>query len=158
MTDDLASKQTASYWVNTVSLDHVRLGVEGGFTQADHGRSTRLSRLRPGDGLVFYSPRTAMRGGEPLQQFTALGRVTGTEPYQVEMNPDFHPWRLTVDFLEGRPAPARPLVGDLEFIADPKRWGYPFRRGLFEVGRADFLRIASAMGIDWFTGVESDPR
>jgi len=158
MTDQLAGKETASYWVNTVSLEHVRLGVEGGFTQADHGRSTRLRRLRPGDGLVFYSPRTEMRGGTPLQEFTAIGRVSGIAPYQVDLEPDFHPWRLTVDFLEARPAPARPLVGDLEFIADPKRWGYPFRRGLFEVCSADFLRIASAMGIDWVAGGRPDSR
>lgn len=140
------------YWVNTVSLEHVRVGVEGGFTQADHGRATRLRRLSPGDGLVCYSPRTAMRGGDRLQEFTALGRVTGTEPYQVEMSPDFHPWRLTVDFLAVTPAPARPLVPDLDFIPDPKRWGYPFRRGLFEIGRADFLRIATAMRVAWDTG------
>lgn len=144
---------SATYWVNTVSLEHVQLGVEGGFTQADHGRSTRLKRLRPGDGLVFYSPRTAMRAGLPLQEFTALGRVTGTEPYQVEISPDFHPWRLTVDFLEVTAASARPLVADLDFIPDPKRWGYPFRRGLFQIGRADFLRIAKAMGIGWDASV-----
>lgn len=144
MTDD-----NAAYWVNTVSLEHVLAGVEGGFTQADHGRSTRLRRLHPGDGLVFYSPRTTMRVGDPLRAFTALGRVTGSEPYQVEMTSDFHPWRLTVDFVEASAAPARPLVADLDFIADPKRWGYPFRRGLFEIGRADFLRIAEAMGVHW---------
>jgi hypothetical protein len=30
------------YWINTVSLEHVERGVEGGFTQADHGKNTRL--------------------------------------------------------------------------------------------------------------------
>ncbi len=137
------------YWVNTVSLEHVRLGVQGGFTQADHGRSTRLKRLSPGDGLVFYSPRTAMGAGASLQEFTALGLVTGTEPDKVQMSPDFSPWRLAVEFLDVRPAPVRPLVPDLEFIPDPKRWGFPFRRGLFEIGQSDFRRIAEAMGIDW---------
>ena len=152
MTDsEPTSRSEPRYWVNTVSLEHVRLGVAGGFTQADHGRSTRLKRLRPGDGLVFYSPRTAMRSGAPLQEFTALGSVSGDEPYQVEMSPDFNPWRLSVEFLEVTAAPARPLVPDLEFIADPKRWGYPFRRGLFEIGRPDFLRIDEAMDVDWET-------
>lgn len=149
MTEKRTGEQDGAYWVNTVSLEHVQAGVEGGFTQADHGRATRLRRLRPGDGLVFYSPRTAMRGGQPVQEFTALGRITGVEPYQVELGPDFHPWRLGVEFLEVTPAPARPLVGDLDFVADPRRWGYPFRRGLFEIGRADFLRISGALGIDW---------
>jgi len=138
-----------SFWVNTVSLEHVRLGVEGGFTQADHGRSTRLKRLRASDGLVFYSPRTSMRGGAALQQFTALGRVTDTEPYQVQLTAEFHVWRRNVEFLKVTAAPARALVADLDFIPDPKRWGYPFRRGLFAIDRSYFVRIASAMGIDW---------
>jgi hypothetical protein len=34
----------------------------------------------------------------------------------------------------------------LPAIVDKKRWGYPFRRGLFEVTRRDFERIACAMG------------
>src|SRR5205085_10162722 len=66
---------SARCWVNTVSLDHVRRAVEGGFTQADHGSRTGLTRLRSGDGLVFYSPRTAFHDGQPLQQFTAVGVV-----------------------------------------------------------------------------------
>ena len=39
------------YWINTISLDHVELGVIGGFTQADHGRNTRLRRLERADWL-----------------------------------------------------------------------------------------------------------
>jgi EVE domain len=140
---------TARCWVNTVSLDHVRRAVEGGFTQADHGARTRLTRLRPGDGLVFYSPRTAFHDGEPLQQFTALGLVAGAEPYQVEMAADFRPWRVAVDFLTSEPTAARPLVGRLSFVTDPGRWGLPFRRGLFEVPRSDFVTIAAAMGVRW---------
>ncbi len=140
---------TARCWVNTVSLDHVRRGAAGGFTQADHGARTRLQRLRPGDGLVFYSPRTAFQGGEPLQQFTALGVVRGDEPYQVEMSPDFRPWRVAVDFLPAQPTAARPLVGRLSFVTDPGRWGLPFRRGLFEVPQSDFATIAAAMTVTW---------
>jgi len=158
MTEQGTGHLGGRYWINTISLAHVRLGVSGGFTQADHGRSTRLKRLSAGDGLVFYSPRTAMHAGTPVQEFTALGKVTGSAPYQIEVSADFHPWRLSVDFLEVRPAPARPLVPDLQFIPDPQRWGLPFRRGLFEIGRTDFFRIAGAMGIDEPTFMTSVPR
>jgi hypothetical protein len=136
------------YWINTVSREHVLRGIEGGFTQADHGRATRLRRLERGDWIVFYSPRTELRGGEPLQHFTAIGRIEDGEPYQVEMTPDFHPWRRRVDFLACREAPIRPLLEALDFIPDPKRWGFPFRRGLFEVGVDDFALIAEAMGVE----------
>jgi hypothetical protein len=132
-------------WINTVSLEHVQRGVEGGFTQADHGRDTRLRQLHPGDQIAFYSPRTAMRSGEPLQQFTALGTVTGDSTYQVEMGPDFHPWRLEVAFEEVTPAPIKPLLESLAFITDKKKWKIPFRRGLFEIAESDMDAIRTAL-------------
>jgi hypothetical protein len=133
------------HYVNTVSLDHLRRGVNGGFTQANHGRITGLERLRRGDLIVFYSPKTAFEGGEPLQSFTALGRVADEDPYQVEMTATFHPWRRRVEFLPSEEAPIRPLIERLDFIADKQHWGMPFRRGLFEISKGDFDRIARAM-------------
>ena len=137
-----------NYWVNTVSKEHVLRGVEGGFTQADHGKNTRLRHLQRGDLLVFYSPRTELRGGAPVQAFTALGRVIDDAPYQVEMTPSFHPWRRKLDFLPAQEAPIRPLIPALGFITDKVHWGFPFRRGLFAIPQDDFLRIAQAMGAD----------
>ncbi len=136
-----------SYWINTVSREHVRLGVQGGFTQADHGRATRLRRIAKGDFIAFYSPRTEFRGGDRLQAFTAIGRVTDDTPYQVEMRPGFQPWRRNMKFSRSRESPIAPLIEDLEFIADKRQWGYPFRRGLFEIGRPDFETIAQSMGV-----------
>ncbi len=133
------------YWVNTVSLDHVQNGIDGGFTQADHGAATRLRRLGGGDEIVFYSPRTRFRGGRPLQSFTAIGSIGAGAPYQVSMTDDFHPWRRPVRFLACRPDDIRPLIPQLSFIADPLRWGMAFRRGLFPIPEADFAAIATAM-------------
>lgn len=135
------------YWINTVSRSHVMAGVEGGFTQADHGKNTRLKNLEKGDFIVFYSPKTAFRDGEPLQAFTAIGRIADEEPYQVEMRPDFHPWRRKVEFFDSQEAPIRPLIESLDFIRNKKQWGYPFRRGLFEVEQSDFERIAAVMNV-----------
>lgn len=135
------------YWVNTVSRNHMRVGVEAGFTQADHGKDARLKRLNEGDWLVFYSPRTEFLGGEALQTFTAIGRVEDKEPYQVEITPHFHPWRRKMVFVRAHEAPVRPLINDLDFIANKERWGYPFRRGLFEVEQEDFRKIAEAMEV-----------
>ncbi|NTU81774.1 MAG: EVE domain-containing protein [Chloroflexales bacterium] len=135
------------YWINTISRAHVLTGVGGGFTQADHGRDTRLRQLRRGDWLVFYSPRTEFRGGEPLQAFTAMGQIADDAPYQVEMTLTFHPGRRAVTFVASREAPIQPLIPGLSFIEDKQRWGFPFRRGLFRVERADFAQIAAAMGV-----------
>jgi len=146
MADTSTSPSHASRsWVNTVSLDHVRRGVDGGFMQADHGARTRLSRLRPGDRLVFYSPRQSYPDGDPLQAFTAHGVVTGEEPYQVEVSDTFHPWRMAIAFAPSAQAPIRPLLGELGFIKDPAKWGFVFRRGLFEIPADDFDTVIAAM-------------
>jgi hypothetical protein len=133
-------------WINTVTLDHVEAAAEGGFTQADHGARTRLARPRPGDEMIFYSPRTSLHGGEPVRQFTAWATITGDEPYQAWVSEDFRPWRLAARFHECRWRPeARPLVSQLSFIGDPAHWGLPFRRGLFTIPAEDFATILSAM-------------
>jgi EVE domain len=132
-------------WVNTISRDHVRLGVAGGFTQAGHGRATGLKRLQPGDWLAFYSPKTSLEGGQPLRAFTALGRVADDDLYQVEMRPGFTPWRRNVEFVACMEAPIAPLIDRLSFIKNKRRWGYVFRFGLFEIPCSDLDTIKDAM-------------
>jgi hypothetical protein len=141
----MTSEREPRFWVNTVSLDHVLGAVEGGFTQADHGSAARLRRLQAGDGMVFYSPRTSLQNGKPVQQFTAIAIITGVEPYQVTVSEDFHPWRQAVRFEKSDPVDARSLVAQLSFIADPVHWGLPFRRGLFGIPESDYRVIAKAM-------------
>jgi len=133
------------YWVNTISRTHVQNGVAGGFTQADHGKDWRLKRMAKGDGIVFYSPRAEMKAGPAVQSFTAIGEVVDEAPYQVEMTEELKPWRRAVKFLPASEAPIQPLIENLEFIRNKKSWGVVFRRGFFEIGEADFLRIQRAM-------------
>jgi EVE domain len=134
-----------THWINTVSRDHVQRGVAGGFTQANHGKPTGLKRMSEGDWIAFYSPKTDYPQGDPLQAFTAIGRVLDEQPYQVEMAPDFHPYRRKVEFLECAEAPIRPLIDQLDFIEDKKQWGFRFRFGLFQIGEHDFEVIRAAM-------------
>jgi hypothetical protein len=135
-----------NFWIGVVSHSHVRLGVAGGFIQLSHGKKAPLQRLRAGDGLVMYSPRTDYPGGEPLQAFTAIGVVISSEIYQVEMSPDFHPYRVDVRFLECHEAPIRPLIDELSFIRSKDHWGAAFRFGQVRIPAEDFRLIAAAMG------------
>ncbi len=57
---------TARYWLGVASRDHVLIGVNGGFAQVCHGRRGPLSRMQPGDGLIYYSPTGVFRGTNPL--------------------------------------------------------------------------------------------
>ncbi|OBG97814.1 EVE domain-containing protein [Mycobacterium sp. E136] len=132
-------------WINTVSRDHVELGVRGRFTQANHGKPHMLRRMARGDWIVFYSPRTIYPDGPPLQAFTAIGQVSDDEPYLDPASPDGERWRRNVDFLDAHETPIRPLLEHLDFIEDKVRWGYKFRFGVFKIGDDDLEVIRSAM-------------
>ncbi len=129
------------YWIVVASREHVMLGVEGGFAQANHGKRAGLARMHAGDGIVYYSPKVSFGGKEPLHAFTAVGEVADEEIVQVEMTPDFVPFRRKVNYQYTGEVTIEPLVGDLGFIRNKKAWGYVFRFGLVEVPQADFGRI-----------------
>jgi EVE domain-containing protein len=139
-------------FINTVSRDHVELGVRGRFTQANHGKPNMLRKMARGDWIIFYSPKTAYPDGEPLQAFTAIGQVADDAPYRAETHlllasaeADIQPWRRNVDFLECTETPIRPLIDRLDFIEDKTHWGYKFRFGVFRIGDHDLEVIRSAM-------------
>lgn len=132
-------------WINTVSRDHVELGVRGRFTQANHGKPHMLRRMARGDWIVFYSPRTDYPDGPPLQAFTAIGQIADDEPYLDPGSGEVDRWRRNVDFLDCAETPIRPLLEHLRFIEDKSRWGYKFRFGVFKIDDADLGVIRSAM-------------
>jgi hypothetical protein len=82
-----------------------------------------------------------------LQAFTAIGHIAGDETYQVEMCPEFHPWRRDITYLDAVLAPIKPLLDQLSFTAGRKNWGFMFRRGHFEINEHDFRLIAASMGV-----------
>lgn len=134
------------YWIGVASREHVYRGVKGGFAQVCHGKSGPLERMAEGDWIIYYSPTIEFGGKDPCQSFTAIGKINGDEPYTFAMSKDFIPWRRNVAFLVSKEAPIKPLVEKLSFIKDIKRWGFPFRRGCFEITFKDFKLIAQAMG------------
>ena len=135
-----------NFWIGVVSKAHVQIGVRGGFIQLNHGKKAAVQRLKAGDMLAMYSPRTDYPDGAALQAFTAIGTVASGEVYQVEMTPDFKPFRVDVRFHDYHDAPIRPLIDELSFIKDKAHWGAAFRFGYLRVPEADFARIARATG------------
>ncbi|MCB0284862.1 MAG: EVE domain-containing protein, partial [Calditrichaeota bacterium] len=118
-----------NYWIGVVSKSHVEIGLKGGFIQLNHGKKEPLQRMRNGDGFIFYSPRTEYPEGQILQHFTAVGIVKSGEIYQVEVDPDFKPYRLDVTFFKCNEMAIKPLLPSLSFIKDKTRWGAAFRFG-----------------------------
>ena len=136
------------YWINVITKDHVLTGMAGGFMQANHGAETNLQMLREGDLVFFYSPGTLFRAGQILQAFTAVARVADGEAHQVALSARRKPWRRKVTSLQCAEAAIPPLIPDLDFISDKAHWGLSLRGGLFEIGKDDAQRIATAMKAD----------
>lgn len=133
------------YYIAVASKDHIDRGVEGGFMQANHGKAASLKRLRTGDGIIFYSPKRYFERDEKCQCFTAIGEVKDEEIYQGIMAAGFQPFRRNVDFYKCKEVSIIPLIDELDFIIDKKRWGFSFRFGFLEIPEKDFQFIKSKM-------------
>jgi hypothetical protein len=130
------------YWIAVASRDHVDAAVAGGYIEVNYGKAGPLERMRPGDRIAFYSPRTTAEG-EPLQAFTALGEVVDAPLFQASAA--HQPFRRAVRWEGITPAPVRPLLERLSFVRNKQNWGTAFRWGFLRVGREDFACIAAAM-------------
>src|SRR5215467_7859809 len=77
------------YWIVVASKDHVETGKTLGIVQANHGKSSPMKRMKPGDLIVFYSPKLQYQGNQPYKRFTAIARVREGEVYQGDMGGGF---------------------------------------------------------------------
>ncbi len=133
----------ARNWIGVVSRDHVMIGVREGYAMLNHGKLGPLTKLSPGDWLIYYSPKTSYPAGKILKAFTAIGTVRDRAPYQVEMRPGMMGFRRDIDWCEATETPISSLTDQLEFTRSS--WGTMARRGLFEVNKADRQMIHRAM-------------
>jgi hypothetical protein len=136
-----------AHWIAVASAEHVRRGRAEGFMQVNHGKAAPLRRIRPGDGVVYYSPTEVMGRKDGFQSFTAIGIVKPGEPYEGVMGGGFTPFRRDVDWWPAREVAIAPLLVDLSFAAGRRNWVYQLRFGLFGIEEPDFARIAEAMGV-----------
>ena len=135
------------YWVVVASKDHVEQGKQLGIVQANHGKASPMKRMRPGDLIVFYSPKLQFQGKQPSKKFTAIARVKEGEVYQGDMGGGFIPYRRDVEFLPCEEADILPLIDQMTFIRDKKSWGFVFRFGFFEIPEVDFETISKEMNL-----------
>ena len=134
-----------NYWINTISKDHVMVGKKKGFVQAGHGKEAPLKKLQLNDHLIFYSPKTSLQNGKPVQAFTAVAKIKDESIYRVIVNENFQPYRRNAEYKDCPEVPIKPLIEQLEFITNKKHWGLKFRLGLFEINQHDFELIYGLM-------------
>lgn len=133
------------YWIIVASKDHLARGLAGGFIQANHGKAEPLKRMKPGDWVIYYSPKLEYEKLEKCQAFTAIGQILDDRIYQHDLGDGFVPFRRDVRFLPASDVSILPLIGALSFIQDKQHWGAPFRFGTLSIPEADFRLIAGQM-------------
>lgn len=136
-----------NHWIAVASANHVKRGVEGGFMQVCHGKQFPLARIKPGDGVVYYSPSATFGKSDGYQSLTAIGTVVQGAPYPFDMGAGFVPFRRDVVWMQAEAASIRPLLDALDLTNGRGSWGQVFRYGLVKITRADFHRIARAMRV-----------
>lgn len=135
----------ARYWIALAPRETVHAAVRHGICLLSGGKQGVLTRLTPGDGVIYYSPKEA-EDGESLECFTALGTIAEGAPWQTCWDAaPLTPWVRDCDYSAVAETPVRPLLGSLGFVAQPRHWGRTFRRGHLEVAARDFEAIASRM-------------
>jgi hypothetical protein len=136
------------YWLGVVQRAHVLRGVALGIAQTNHGARAGIARMSPGDGFVYYSPKTDYPEGDPLREFTAIGIVADGEAWQADQG-GFQPWRRRMEWADAaRPVPIAPLLDVLDLSRGNTNWGYQLRRGHLEMTEHDFRIVAREMGAD----------
>lgn len=133
------------YWIVVASRDHVQRGVDGGFAQANHGKSTVLKRMRKGDRIIYYSSKEIYGQETKCQRFTAIGEITDEILYQGSMGKGFYPFRRNVNFLPCKEVSILNLIADLKFIKNKVHWGAELRFGTVEIQEQDFQLISNLM-------------
>jgi predicted RNA-binding protein len=135
------------YYIICASRDHIQIGIAGGFMQANHGKKTKLKRLKKGDWIFCYSSKNSFTDKlSTCQKFTAAGVVRDEDLYQGVMAEGFEPWRRNVDFIENiTEVDIKTLLFDLHFVKDVKRWGFPLMYGFLEIDESDDELIKSKM-------------
>lgn len=143
----MSKVRATKYWLVVVSKDHIETGKKLGIVQANHGKAAPMKRMKPGDLIVFYSPKLHFQGKEPLKKFTAIARVKEGEVYQGDMGGGFTPFRRDVVFLPCEEMDILSLIPKLAFIKNKRSWGFVFRFGFFEIPKVDFEIISKKMSL-----------
>ncbi len=133
------------YWINTIYKNHVMVGKQEGFVQAGHGKEAAVKKLQLNDRMIFYSPKTSLQDGKPVQAFTAVAKIKDNNIYPVLVNENFWPYRRNAEYENCQEVPIKPLIEQLEFITNKKHWSLKFSSSLFEINQHNFELIYKLM-------------
>lgn len=133
------------YVIGLAAREYVRAAASQGVCLFGGGHKGLVEDLSVGDEVIFASP-TVEQNGDPLECFTALGKITGHEVRLKTHWPDhpgFKAHVLECTYADVRSVPFASVAAehlpwdDLQTDAAPR----------FDVDRTAFNAIAAAMGV-----------
>jgi hypothetical protein len=131
------------YWVNIIPKERVEKAMKEGVMESK-GDEAHLARLKEGDWVVFYSPRTDIAGTTKLQTFTAIGQVKDSN-IESTFEDGVKVFRRKVEYTPTVETSLIPLIQPLSFIRNKKHWGFIFKFSLVEIPETDFQLISEKM-------------
>ena len=135
------------YWIGVACLNHINRGLELGMFGIGHGKLEPLERMQPNDMILFYAPKIDFAKNDKAniyQKFKGFGEITNDEIFTEEIS-DRCVFRRKVRFLSNKEVDIHELIGELDFIKDKKRWGFPFMRGYLEITEKDFATVSKSL-------------
>ena len=134
-----------AYFVGLAERVHVDMMRSDGVVVLGIKNDAGMRRTKPGDRVVYYSPKEAPDGA-PLRSFTGLAEVVGVTPFEWPgENPTI--WARRADWIgHAKDVPIKLLLESLDFIKNPANWGFYLRGSYRKIGGRDYARISEAMG------------
>lgn len=135
----------AAYYLGIAEKSYVDLCTEAGVCVLGISGPSGVKKLNPGDGVIYYSPKTAP-DGEVLRAFTAIGEVTGEGEYERDFGSGTLLWCRNVAWRgEAREVSIYDHLDGLSWIKKPKNWGFYMRGSHRAIPGEDFARLSGAM-------------
>lgn len=137
----------SKFYIGVAHRKQALAAQSAGFIALSHGKKSAVAKLNAGDRVIYYAPKTDF-DADPVQALVAHATITGAEIYERNMpGTDFHPWVIDAEFATVAEVPIHPLLESLSFVKYIRYWGMAFRRSQFEIQKADYQILATAMGI-----------
>ena len=148
------SKQRATTWILTGSVENFRINVERGFDVIGfkERRRRQAEEFEPGDEIVFYVTGVQAFGGIARVRSEMFEDRTPIWPQGKKKKPEPYPWRVEAEPVlvlpEDRFVPAEELVTELEHIGKwpPDHWHLAFQGQLRTIGDADARLLRERLG------------
>ncbi|RMF91778.1 MAG: EVE domain-containing protein [Methanobacteriota archaeon] len=122
----------ARYWLRVVDYDEYKPVKSTGEVIGFQDRwGDSVKRIKENDQIITYVTR--------ISEFTGLSIVTGG--YRFDKKDPAHPHKIKVEHLDVSPVPAKPLIPQLTFVTNKKRWYVHFNKSIYEIPAHDFEKV-----------------